>query len=50
MTPSNADILRKMMILEHELTEINKLSKGLLEDETKLLGAYENLNKKLNEI
>ena len=49
MTPNNADVLRKMMILEHDLIELNKLTKGLLEDETKLQGAYDQLNKKLNE-
>ena len=49
MTPSNAETLRKMMILEAELTELNKLSKDLLRDETKLQGAYDQLIKKINE-
>ena len=48
MTPSNADIWRRMMILEEDLSELNKLAKELLRDETKLQGAYDNLIKRID--
>lgn len=49
MTPANAEILKKLMIIEEELTKINKLSRDLLEDEIKLEGGYNRLLKRLNE-